>query len=227
MNVQQVTRHVWRVPLIRPDILNVYICGDTLIDSGGRFARRKLLRLAEDRKLAAHALTHAHPDHQGCSHAVCERFGIPLMCGEGDRGAVETGRLADLLPRPDARLAAITAVLAGPAHHVSRTLTEGDEVGGMKVIETPGHTPGHLAFWGEDDRVLILGDVLFHRNPVTLRKGLTEPFYFATFDRRSNLESARKLAALTPEIICFGHGAPLMDGDKFCRLVADLCQGVG
>jgi glyoxylase-like metal-dependent hydrolase (beta-lactamase superfamily II) len=105
---------------------------------------------------------------------------------------------------------------------VTRVLTDGDEVGDLTVIETPGHTPGHLAFWRERDRVLILGDVLFHRNPVTYRAGLTEPFRFATFDPSANRESARRLAALEPRVVCFGHGAPLTDVARFQDFVADL-----
>lgn len=93
---------------------------------------------------------------------------------------------------------------------------------GTEVIETPGHTPGHLAFWERETRVLILGDGLFHRNPVTFRKGLSEPFRFATLDRVTNLRSARKLTALNPETICFGHGARLTDGDAFRRFVEGL-----
>lgn len=45
-----------------------------------------------DKTLNSHVLTHAHPDHQGCSHTICERFEVPLFCGEGDREAQETGR---------------------------------------------------------------------------------------------------------------------------------------
>lgn len=222
MKAHPVTRSIWQIPLLQPDLLNVYVAGDVLIDSGGRMARRKLLRFLAGKALSSHALTHAHPDHQGCSHAVCERFQIPLLCGEGDRRAQETGHFEELMPQPGSLVARLSRVLAGPPHPVSRVLVEGDGVGGLEVIETPGHTPGHLAFWEETRRVLILGDVLFHRNPVTLRKGLTEPFRSATFDRRSNLASARKLAALEPRVVCFGHGAPLMDGDQFCRFVEGL-----
>jgi glyoxylase-like metal-dependent hydrolase (beta-lactamase superfamily II) len=70
--------------------------------------------------------------------------------------------------------------------------------------------------------VLILGDVLFHRNPATLRKGPQEPFPFLTFDRGMSIASARRLAALGPNVICFGHGAPLMDGSEFSRFVERL-----
>jgi len=222
MKAYPVSQSIWRIPLIQPDLLNVYIAGKTLIDSGGRLARRRLLSFLEGRDLSTHALTHAHPDHQGCSHAVCERFGVPLLCGEGDREAQETGNFEDLMPQPGFLIKQFSRRLSGPAHPVSQTLFEGDEIGGLKVIETPGHTPGHLSFWGENERVLILGDVLFHRNPVTFRRGLAEPFRFATFDRQSNLESARKLAALQPRVVCFGHGAPLTDGESFCRFVESI-----
>ena len=90
------------------------------------------------------------------------------------------------------------------------------------MIPAPGHTPGHLAFWRESDRVLVLGDVLFHRNPLTLRKGLTEPFRFATHDPDRNRESARRLAAREPDVVCFGHGEPLRRPEAFAAYVAAL-----
>jgi glyoxylase-like metal-dependent hydrolase (beta-lactamase superfamily II) len=164
-------------------------------------------------------------DHQGSSHAVCEAFDIPLHCGAGDREAVETGDQRSISPKPDSRMAALMTAFAGPGHPVSSTLSDGDEIGGFQVIETPGHTPGHLAYWDEEEGVLILGDVLFHRNPATFRKGLTEPFGFATFDPALNRDSARKLAALGPSTICFGHGAPLADGETFQRFVDTLPGG--
>lgn len=105
---------------------------------------------------------------------------------------------------------------------MSRTLEEGDEVGGFSVVEAPGHTPGHLAYWRETDRILILGDVLFNRNPLTLRRGLREPFRVFTHNPGTNRESARKLAGLEPEIVCFGHGAHLTEGSRFKKFVESL-----
>lgn len=99
---------------------------------------------------------------------------------------------------------------------------EGDAVGSFTVVEAPGHTPGHLALWREGDGALVLGDVLFHRNPVTLRAGLAEPFRSATADAARNRDSARKLAELGPSVICFGHGPPLRDGQLFGDYVAGL-----
>jgi glyoxylase-like metal-dependent hydrolase (beta-lactamase superfamily II) len=208
--------------MVQPDLVNAYIVGEILIDSGGRLGSGRLLRALRDHRLSAHVLTHAHMDHQGSSRAVCEEFGIPYFCGEGDRMAAESGDQESLMHRPNPVVSRIFNLLSGPGHPVTDTLSEGDEIGGLKVLETPGHTPGHLAYWEEDTGVLILGDVLFHRNPVTFRKGLSEPFLFATHDRASNLRSARKLAALDPKTVCFGHGVPLTDGNAFQGFVEAL-----
>ncbi len=224
MVLEQVAPDLWRLALLPRDILNVYLASDVLIDSGGRLTRARLLRALAGRTIRAHALTHAHLDHQGSSHAVCERFGIPLWCGAGDREAVESGDLSRILPDPDSFLGRVSRRLglAGPAHPVSRVLAEGDVVGGFTVLEVPGHTPGSLAFWRERDRVVILGDVLFHRSPLTWRRGLAEPFIRVTFDRAANRAAIRRLAALEPAVVCFGHGPPLRDPRVFGAFAAAL-----
>jgi len=58
--------------------VNWYIVGDVLIDAGGKPDTGRIVKKLKEHKVTARALTHAHPDHQGASHAVCERFGIPL-----------------------------------------------------------------------------------------------------------------------------------------------------
>lgn len=223
----EVAPGVHRLALLPLDLINVYLMGGVLVDAGTRGAARNLLRALDHHtrsgdELAGHALTHGHPDHQGCSRAVCEYFRIPLWCGEGDREAVESGDRTLLVSDDHRFVARMADRMAGPAHHVDRTLRDGDVVADFVVVETPGHTPGHLAFWRERDRVLILGDVLFHRNPVTLRLRPAEPFLFLAWDAAVNRESARRLAALEPEVVCFGHGPPLRDPARFQAAVEAL-----
>ena len=218
----EVAPGLYRLPLMPLDGINVYLLGDVLVDAGTSGAARKLVTALEDRPPAAHALTHGHPDHQGSTHAVCEYFDVPLWCGEADRGAVEAGDPSRLVPDPSSFMAKVTGRMGGPAHPVDRALHDGDDVADFTVVETPGHTLGHLAFWREDDRVLVLGDVLFNLNPITLRKGPIEPLRFATMDPALNRESARKLAALEPDVVCFGHGPPLRDADRFQEAVRAL-----
>lgn len=205
-----------------PDyIINAYLVGDVLIDASTRMAQRGLLRQLRGRRLTAHALTHVHADHQGASKAVCDAFGIPLLCGANDAAAMESGDLQEQIPRN-----VVTRLLdifwTGPAHPVAQRLREGDVVAGFTVIDTPGHSPGHVSYWRETDRTLILGDVANNLDFLTLRTRLGEPPALFTPDSTRNRESARKLAALQPRRVLFGHGRPLTDGARFVDFVASL-----
>jgi hydroxyacylglutathione hydrolase len=202
-----------------PYVINVYLMGGVLLDSGTRFAGRRILRELRGHTVTAHALTHAHPDHQGSSHFVCEALGIPLWCGEADADAAEDPRLIlERMPRHPINRFFAPAVI-GPGHPVSRRLREGDEVGGFTVVETPGHCAGHLSYWRASDRVLVAGDVVANFSTGTGRAKLRLPPWYFTPDPASNRASARKLAALDPALICFGHGPPLRDPLKFLRFV--------
>ena len=193
--------------------------GDVLIDAGTQFDRRRILRQLEGRTVSAHALTHAHPDHFGSSHAVCETLGIPLWCGEGDAHVVQGAR-----PEPaEGRVARLLVRMPLPEPHaVERRLEEGDEVAGFRVLDTPGHSPGHVSYWRESDRTLLCGDVYFNLSMLTLRPGLHEPPRLLTHDPERNRESIRRLAALRPALVLFGHGPPLRDADRLARFAESL-----
>lgn len=105
---------------------------------------------------------------------------------------------------------------------MTRTLREGDAVGDFCVVETPGHAPGHLALWCERDGVLIAGDVLVDMHMLTTARGLHEPPAIFTADQRVNRLSIQKLAALRPQVICFGHGPVLRDPEPLLALAARL-----
>ena len=112
----------------------------------------------------------------------------------------------------------------GPAHPVARALREGDEVAGFRVLEVPGHSRGHVAYWRESDGVLIAGDVLNNMNVATGIPGLREPLKIFTPDPARNRESARRLAALEPKVVVFGHGPTLRDTRKFVTFVSGLAR---
>jgi hydroxyacylglutathione hydrolase len=220
--VKELAEHVYLLRGFPPNAINVYLVGDVLIDAATRQGEKRILRQIARRTVTAHALTHAHPDHQGASHAICEKLGIPLWCGQGDVPAMETpggisnSQAPGWLNRLQARY------WTGPPHPVARALREGDEVAGFTVLETPGHSRGHVAYWRESDRVLILGDVLNNMNVMTGIPGLHEPPRVFTPDPDRNRESARRLAALEPALTCFGHGAPLRDARKLSDFIAQL-----
>ena len=74
------------------DGINIYLIGDVLVDSGPSWQGERLLRALRGRPVTAHAITHAHFDHQGASHFIAEALGIPVWCGEGDRAGLRRDR---------------------------------------------------------------------------------------------------------------------------------------
>ena len=202
-----------------PNAINIYLMGDVLVDAGTKLSGRRIFRQLRGHKVATHALTHAHPDHQGASRDVCERLGVELWCGEHDADAMESGNLG----QKDHRInKVITWAWAGPPYPVARRLREGDEVAGFTVLDVPGHSPGHVAYWRESDRTLVAGDVLNNMNIMTGITGLHEPRIEFTADPAQNRESARRLAALEPALVVFGHGPPLRDTRKLVEFVDSL-----
>jgi glyoxylase-like metal-dependent hydrolase (beta-lactamase superfamily II) len=204
-----------------PNAINVYLVGDVLLDAATRHAGRRILRQLEGREVTAHALTHAHADHQGASHEICEKLGIPFWVGAGDVDVAESG---DVMSRqPDHPLnTLIGKVWPGPGHPVARRLAEGDEIAGFTVLDTPGHSAGHVSLWRESDRTLICGDVLNGMNLLTTIPGLHEPIAIFTPDPARNRESAKRLGELEPALACFGHGPPWRDTRKF----VEFCRGL-
>jgi len=205
-----------------PQGINVYLMGDVLVDAATRRGGRRILRQLSGRSVTAHALTHAHPDHQGASHEVCTTLGIPFWVGERDADAAQDPSLI-AERQPDVRINGVfNRLWTGPGHPVDRRLREGDDVAGFEVLDVPGHSAGHVAYWRESDRVLVLGDVLNNMDVVTGRRGLREPKWFFTPDPERNRESIRRVAALGPELVCFGHGPPLRDPKALAEFAAGL-----
>jgi hydroxyacylglutathione hydrolase len=220
--MKQLAPGIWRLKEFPAPTINCYLAGDVLIDAGTRQSRGRILRQLDGHAVRAHALTHAHPDHQGASDAVCEKLGIPFWCPAADVSAAEDPALIrERQPNhPMARF--YYRIFHGPGRHVDKPLNGGDDVGGFQVIDAPGHSAGHVVLWRESDRVLIIGDVLTNMDQLILVPGLHEPKTYLTPDPAENRRSAKKLAALEPELVLFGHGAPLRDPGKFVEFVDGL-----
>lgn len=229
--MRQLARDLWQLDGRPPNLVNVYLAGDALLDAGTRLDAGRILRQCSGHKLAAHALTHAHPDHTGSSHAVCEQLGIPFWVGRDDAAAAEdpTKMAAAFAPGALGRLGlpidqwmSTLASAVAPGHPVARRLQEGDEVAGFAVLEVPGHTAGHIALWRESDRVLIAGDVLWNFQFAMGKPGLTQPAPTSNMDSALNRQSARRLATLEPQLVCFGHGPPMRETRKFLEFIESL-----
>lgn len=127
-------------------------------------------------------ITHAHDDHRyGLSEVGARAPGAAIYAG-----AAEADQLQQLSGRQ------------------LRPVTDGEEVFGLQMVDTPGHTRGHIAVFDAGSRVLVAGDAI--SNTIG---GLQGPMLEFSHDLQTAEESVRKLAALEPEVILFGHGPPV------------------
>ncbi|MNS76087.1 putative metallo-hydrolase YflN [compost metagenome] len=205
---------VYHLPLFFGHMINCYIADGFLIDAGIRSSFSKILKAVQTLPIEAHVLTHAHPDHQGSSHAICTALGIPLWCSAPEQEQAASGKVTGEYPSPRHLIPRWQQQYwAGPGHPVARTLKENDRIGTFTVIETPGHSSGHLSFFREEDGTLILGDVATNIHLLTGIRGLHLPPGLFTKDKELNICSLKKLAQLHPRTICFGHG-PVLRNDK-------------
>ena len=178
----------------------------TLIDTGHRGSApeiveciRQLGRSPEEISLII--LTHNHIDHVGGLAEIKQQTKARVAIHKSDIG--ERKNL------PSAKAEDIDVPL------------EGGEVlnllGGLKIIHTPGHTPGSICLFSHKNRLLIVGDAMRKR-----RDTLHLPFRTASFNLTQAKDSIRKMSRLDLGTLCFGHGLPLADDVK--TKIEDLAE---
>lgn len=219
--MQEIANDVYLIQLFPRYMLNAYLIGDVLVDAGIRSSGKRILKEIDGKTVKAHALTHAHADHQGASAFLCQTLGIPYWCGAADKETAESGDITNSYRSPNHPIARFQQRFwVGPGYPVERALKDGDKVGDFEVIETPGHSKGHIAFWRASDRVLIAGDVIKNINLVTTLEHLGEPPAIYTPDIEQNRQSIKKIAWLEPRVVCVGHGPPLYDTEKLIEFAS-------
>jgi glyoxylase-like metal-dependent hydrolase (beta-lactamase superfamily II) len=205
-NLFQLTRLVaFNCYLVREDD------GFTLIDTNMGGQAQAIMQEASNLGLPIEriVLTHAHIDHVGSLDALHEVLpDVQVAISERDARFLSGDKSLD----PSEPQVPLRGGYPICKTKPTLLLHEGDRVGSLEVIATPGHTPGHLAFLDTRDRSVIAGDAYQTQGGVAV-SGTVELLFplpaLATWHKGLALESARKLLALQPSALAVGHGRVL------------------
>lgn len=217
-----------------------------LMDAGMPGSADDIISLTEERfgegaKPKAILLTHGHFDHVGAIIELIEHWQIPVFAHELEMPYL-TGRTD--YPTPDSSveggvIAKMSPLFPNEAINLGNRVERLPDNGsvpfmeGWKWIHTPGHTPGHVSFFREMDRTLVVGDAFVTVRQDSLYKVFTQeleisgPPRYLTIDWKAAKESVERLASLEPEVAVVGHGMPLTGRDLregLKKLVAEFDQ---
>jgi glyoxylase-like metal-dependent hydrolase (beta-lactamase superfamily II) len=209
---------VWRIPTMPADLVNAFAFVDddgqvTLVDAGTRFAHRRLLAGLAHMKVGPGditriVVTHAHTGHVGGLNRMRGRTGAPVAVHERDAPYVREGK-GPVLDRSTLGGRIFRRNRGAAPVEVDEELYDGQvlDVGGdLRVLHTPGHSPGHVALLHEPTKVLITGDAIWN-----MRGRMTWSVPAFCTDFALSKQTAHVLGEVDYDIAAFTHGPEIRD----------------
>lgn len=215
-----ILENVYLVPGV---VANPYILVDadglTIIDTGLPHSGRKILAYIASLGFSAGnvrriILTHADLDHVGSLSALHKLTGARTYASRVEAEAIAAGQPSRPINRSGFSMRRLVFTLFGPfmkatPFQVDEIVTDGQvlpALGGLQVVDTSGHTPGHISLFAPAHGVLFSGDSL-----VTDENGIHGSRPGLTWDDSKARLAESKQAALGARILCSGHGPVIMD----------------
>jgi glyoxylase-like metal-dependent hydrolase (beta-lactamase superfamily II) len=210
----KITRYGNLVQLTRLWAFNSFIVIEddslTLVDTNFVGSAKGILKAAAqfDKPIKRIALTHADPDHIGSLDKIVAALPDVEVIASA-REAIRMSGDNRLLPgEPDVDF----PVKNMPETQPTQTVNDGDRIGSLQVIATPGHSVGHIAFLDTRDNTLIAGDAMGTVFRTIVAGELVRLFPFSamvTWHKPTALASVKKMRALNPSRLAVGHGPVL------------------
>jgi len=220
----QLAANLWRIPTAPRDFVNSYAFVEddgsvTLVDTGVKKAPPKIVAgLAaigkHPKDVQRILLTHAHPDHAGGAAEMGRQTGAPVSIHDGDRAWCEAGEVL-AKPKETTRLGRLMLRMSKPTFEAfapGPALQDGEVLpvaGGLRVVHTPGHSPGHVALLHEASGVLITGDSIFN-----VFRGIRISPKWLCADFQMTRQTAHRLGELDYDVAAFTHGTEIRDNAR-------------
>lgn len=223
--MEQISEHIWSLKTWMVIPIHVWLVADeigvTLVDAGISPMAKGILKNIERIQrgpLQTIVLTHGHSDHVGALNAILKENNVPVYAHQ-----IEIPYMEGAIPYPRRKKAA-QSVSKG----ISRALPV-DEHGNLQKISglipyhTPGHSPGHVAYYHEEDQVLLAGDLF------TSKKGqLQKPMAMFTADMKEAVNSSNIIEQLKPKRVEVCHGdAVLQPANQIERYLQQMNHEFG
>ncbi len=233
-------------------IVNFILVGEpgtsdyVIVDAGMPGSAEEIIAVCEERfgkesRPKAILLTHGHFDHVGAIIELVEHWKVPVYAHELEIPFL-TGQTS--YPEPDSSVEGGMVAKISPlfpnepiqlGSHVEKLPEDGTvpHLPEFRWIHTPGHAPGHVSFFREKDRALIVGDAFVTVKQEYLYKVFTQeleisgPPRYLTTDWQVAKKSVETLAKLEPSVVITGHGLPITGEllkEFLTRLVNDFDQ---
>jgi glyoxylase-like metal-dependent hydrolase (beta-lactamase superfamily II) len=192
----------------------------TIMDTGFPYSEKRILayiagmdRSARDIKRIL--ITHADLDHYGCLAALQKESGARTYASQLEAEAMAEGRSSRPIDRTGNNslerilIAVFSRLMKATPFRVEEILAEGQTLpvlGGLQVLETPGHSPDHIAYFAPSAHVLFCGDSMRSDE-----KGLRASRSRNNWDQARAIAAVRKQARVGAQIVCPGHGPVVKD----------------